>query len=82
MYQNSTIEKRLRLFRFGIITIVVTAFFGSLSILLVLTSKLPTEYQINLFEALLPATIIALLASLIGFMAYFAYSQTLQAIDD
>ena len=82
MIKQSDIQGRLRLFRFGIVAVVVTAFVASMATPIILTYEFPEEHAISLVEALLPATVIALLAGLIGFMMYFAYSQTLRSIYD
>lgn len=82
MLKQSDVQDRLRLLRFGIVTVVVTIFFASMVIPIILTAHVPDEHTITIVEALLPATVIALLAGLIGFMMYFAYSQTLLSMHD
>ena len=77
MDKPSNIEKRLRFLRLAIVVIVILSFVISLIIPSVTTGYLPDEQQLGFIDTILRATVIALLTGLIGFMVYFAYSQTL-----
>jgi nitrate reductase gamma subunit len=77
MLKQSDIQGRLRLFRYGIIVVVVTAFLASFLSPVIITAPLGAS-AIGYMDALVPALMVTAIAAVIGVVAYFAYSAVLK----
>ena len=76
MLKQSDVQGRLRLFRYGIVVVIVTAFVASLLSPIVITAGLPV--QLGVMDAMMPALIVTVITAVIGVVAYFAYAQVLK----
>lgn len=77
MIEQSDVQGRLNLFRYGIVVVTVTAFVVSLVAPMILTANLPGSIGIG--EMLMPSLIITVITAVIGAVAYFAYAQFLKS---
>lgn len=78
MLKQSDVQGRLRLFRYGIIVVTITAFLASYFSPIMITAPFGEPDSINYTEALMPALIVTVIAAVIGVVAYFAYAQVLK----
>jgi hypothetical protein len=76
MLKQTDLQGRLRLFRYGIIVVTITAFVASLLSPVMLTANLPVS--VGVMDALMPAIIVTVITAVIGVAAYFAYAQVLK----
>lgn len=77
MIQQSDVQGRLRLFRYGIVVVTITALVTTWFAPVALTAQLG-EAGLSIGEAFMPALIVSVITAIIGVVAYFAYAQVLQ----
>ena len=78
MLKQSDIQGRLRLFRYGIVVVTITAFLASFLSPVMITAPFGEPNAISYGEAVMPALIVTVIAAVIGVVAYFAYSTVLK----
>lgn len=77
MIEQSDVQGRLNLFRYGIVVVTVTAFVVSLVAPMILTADLPASIGIG--DMLMPSLIITVITAVTGAVAYFAYARFLRS---
>ena len=79
MLKQSDVQGRLRLFRYGLVVIVVVTFLISLLAPWAAFQGLPTDVRPAITEFLDEAAIYTIVVAVVMVIAYFAYAQFLKA---